>query len=36
MNALAGIVSIAYLLAFAFAVYDRIPISDGLANQLPL
>ncbi len=36
MNALAGIVGIAYLLAFAFVVYDRIPISDWLANHLPL
>ncbi len=36
MKTLAGIVGIAYLLAFALAVYDRIPISDWLANHLPL
>jgi hypothetical protein len=36
MNTLAGIVGIAYLLAFALAVYDRIPISDWLASYLPL
>ena len=32
MNTLAGIVGIAYLLAFALAGYDRIPISDWLAS----
>ncbi len=36
MNTLAGIIGIAYLLAFAFAVYDRLPISDWLASHLPL
>ena len=36
MNTLAGIVGIAYLLAFALAVHDRIPISDWLASHLPL
>jgi hypothetical protein len=35
-NTLAGIVGIAYLLAFALAVHDRIPISDWLASHLPL
>ncbi len=36
MNTLAGIVGIAYLLAFGLAVYDRIPISEWLASHLPL
>ncbi len=35
MNALVGIAIIAYLAVFAFAVYDRLPISDWLANHLP-
>jgi hypothetical protein len=26
----------AYLLAFGFAVHDRIPISEWLASHLPL
>ncbi len=34
MNALAGIIVIAYLLAFGVAVYERIPISDWLASYL--
>ncbi len=33
MNALVGIAIIAYLAAFAFAVYERLPISDWLAGQ---
>ncbi len=36
MDTLAGIIGIAYLLGFALAVYDRIPISDWLAIHLPL
>ncbi len=36
MNTLAGCAIIVYLAAFGFAVYDRIPISDWLANHLPL
>ena len=35
MQALSGIVGIAYVLAYALAVYDRIPISDWLTNHLP-
>ncbi len=34
MNPLSGIAMIAFLLAFGFAVYDRVPISDWLANHL--
>ena len=34
MNPLAGIAMIAFLLAFGLAVYDRVPISDWLANYL--
>ena len=34
MKPLSGIAIIAYMLAFGFAVYDRVPISDWLANQL--
>jgi hypothetical protein len=36
MNALTGIVGIAYLLAYAVAVYERIPIGDWLTSHLPL
>ena len=36
MNPLAGIVGMAYLLAYGLAVYERIPISDWLTSQLPL
>ncbi len=34
MNPLAGITVIAYLFAYGVAVYERIPISDWLANHL--
>ena len=34
MNPLAGIAIVVYLAAFTFAVYDRVPISDRLANHL--
>ncbi len=34
MNPLSGIAIIAFLLAFGFAVYDRVLISDWLANHL--
>jgi hypothetical protein len=36
MNPLSGIIGIAYLLAYGFAVYERIPISDWLGNHFPL
>jgi hypothetical protein len=36
MNMLAGIIGVAYLLAYGFAVYERIPISDWLTSHLPL
>jgi hypothetical protein len=36
MNTLAGIVGMAYLLAYGLAVYERIPISDWLTSHLPL
>jgi hypothetical protein len=34
MKPLSGIAIIAFMLAFGFAVYDRVAISDWLANQL--
>jgi len=34
MNPLSGIIGIAYLLAYGFAVYDRVPISDWLGSHL--
>ncbi len=34
MNPLSGIGIIAFLLAFGFAVYDRVPISEWLASHL--
>jgi hypothetical protein len=36
MNKLAGIVVVAWLLVFAAAVYERLPISDWLTAHLPL
>jgi hypothetical protein len=36
MDTLAGIIGIAYLFAYALAVYERIPISDWLTSHLPL
>ncbi len=36
MNTLAGIIGMAYLLAFGLAVYERIPISDWLTSHLGL
>ena len=36
MNTLAGIVGMAYLLAYGLAVYERIPISDWLTSRLSL
>ena len=34
MNPLAMIAVLAFLLAFGFAIYDRVPISDWLASHL--
>jgi len=34
MNPLSAILGIAYLLAYEFAVYDRVPISDWLRSHL--
>ena len=36
MKTLAGIVGMAYLLAYGLAVYERIPITDWLTSHLPL
>jgi len=34
MNALAGIAVVAYAASLAFAVYERLPISDWLTSHL--
>jgi hypothetical protein len=34
MNLLSGILGASYLLAYGFAVYDRVPISDWLSSHL--
>jgi|KBSMisStaDraftv2_1062788.scaffolds.fasta_scaffold5378315_2 hypothetical protein len=36
MNPLPGILGMAYLLAYGFAVFERILISDWLVSHLPL
>jgi hypothetical protein len=36
MNPLSGVLGIAYLVAYGFAIYERIPVSDWLISQLPL